>query len=70
MIESKARLLGIIPPNSATSIIRLYLSTKLTLHISTLTNSTCYTPEDVVLVDLGIPTSSRTSANLAPPQMA
>lgn len=41
-----------------------------TLHLSMLTNSTCFPPELVTLVNFGIPTSSRTSANLAPPQTA
>lgn len=35
-----------------------------------LTNSTCFPPDWVVLVNIEIPTSSRTSANLAPPQTA
>ena len=41
-----------------------------TLHLSMLTNSTCFPPNCVIWVSFGIPTSSRTSANLAPPQMA
>lgn len=42
----------------------------LTLHLSTLTNSTCFPPDTVTEVCLHIPTSSRTSDNLAPPQVA
>lgn len=43
---------------------------QLTLHLSTLINSTCFPPKGVVEAKLGIPTSSRTSASFAPPQMA
>jgi len=42
----------------------------ITLHWSMLTNSTCFPPNSVVLVNFDIPTSSRTSLNLAPPQTA
>ena len=43
---------------------------QLTLHLSTLINSTCFPPKGVIEAKLGIPTSSRTSASFAPPQMA
>lgn len=41
-----------------------------TLHLSILTNSTCLPPAFVTDVKLGIPTRLRTSASLAPPQIA
>lgn len=41
-----------------------------TLHLSMLTNSTCLPPHGDLFEDLGIPNSSRTSANFAPPQTA
>lgn len=46
------------------------ISKIITLHLSMLTNSTCFPPDGVILVNLGIPISSSTSANLAPPQIA
>jgi hypothetical protein len=42
----------------------------LTLHLSTLTNSTCLPPKAVTELSLGIPTSSRTSDSFAPPHVA
>lgn len=42
----------------------------LTLHLSTLINSTCFPPNDETEVNLAIPISSRTSDNFAPPQVA
>ena len=42
----------------------------ITLHLSTLTNSTCFPPLGVVLDSLGTPTSSSKSASLAPPHTA
>lgn len=56
--------------NRASMHQNLNRNSKLTGHLSTLMNSTCFPPNDVTAVCFNTPTSSRTSDNLAPPQIA